>query len=69
MGDSKRRFKPRKPICNGCQLPGHYRRDCPKTRKGPHKAEITTEEATESELEDGTNAFTAGKDCSHPCST
>ena len=64
VGDSKR-FKPRKPICYGCQQPGHYRRDCPKTKKGPYKAVIITEEATESESEDGANAFTAGKDCSH----
>ena len=67
VGDSKgRRFKPRnKPICFNCRQRGHFQRDCLNARKGPHKAETVAEEATESESENGTNAFTAGKDRSH----
>ena len=56
-GESKRKFKPQKPI------PGHFRRDCPKAKKGPsHKAETAGEEDKESESEGG-SAFPASHTC------
>ncbi len=47
----------------GCQQPGHFRRDCPKAKKGPsHKAETAGEEDKESESEGG-SAFPASHTC------
>ena len=45
MGDSNRRLKPRRPpTCFGYSQAGHYKRDCPKTKKGAsHKAKTAGE--------------------------
>ena len=33
VGESRKKFKPQKPICFGCQQPGDFRRNCPKVKR------------------------------------
>ena len=70
VGDSRRKFRPQSrkpPVYFGCNQPGHFRRDCPKSsgtkKRLPHKAETAGEEVkeptTESEV---AGAYAASKD-------
>ena len=62
VGESRKNFKPRKPICFGCQQPGHFQRYCPKVKRGlSHKAETADERAEDLEL---TGAFAASTNSS-----
>ena len=62
---SKKTFKSRKPLISfGCRQPGHFLRDCPKSKKGTvHKAKTAGEEVQEQNL-DRVTAYTASKDLS-----
>ena len=59
----KKRPRYRKPICFGCQKPGHIRRDCPNQKRPAHKAEASQVETIDSETE-CEGAFSARKDSS-----
>ena len=62
VGESRKNFKPRKPICFGCQQPGHFQCDCHKVKKVlSHKAETADERAEDLEV---TGAFAASTNCS-----
>ena len=51
VGESRKKFKPREPICFGRQQPGHFRRDYPKVKRVlSHKAETSDEKAKDLEL-------------------
>lgn len=68
MGESKKRFKPRKPpICFGCNQPGHFRCVCPKAngtkKRSSHKVEAARENVKEPDTERA-GAFAALKDSS-----
>ena len=62
VGESRKKFKPPKPICFGCQQPAYFRRYCPKVKRvHSHKAETADERAEDLDL---TGAFPASTNSS-----
>ena len=62
VGESRKKFKPGKPICFGCQQPGYFRCDCPTVRRAlSHNAETADKNAEDLEL---TGAFAASTNSS-----